>query len=150
MTALLLILRQSGLLLTDLLPWILAGCGAGALLRTVRRLPFEEKLAGAGPWAIPLAAVSGAASPLCTLGSVPVISGLTARGLPRAAGFAFLDNSHLPLVKAFSQKFKTDQGSPECRFLQQGSWFFYVGGASAGTGIASEFKLHGEKSQGPP
>lgn len=95
MTELLLILRQSGLLLIDLLPWILAGCVAGALLRTVRRLPFEKKLAASGPWAIPLAAVSGAASPLCTLGSVPVISGLTAKGLPRAAGFAFLASSSM-------------------------------------------------------
>jgi len=91
-----LVARQSGLLLIDLAPWVISGALIGAALKTVRRLPFARSLPSISPaCAVPLAAVSGAASPLCTLGSVPVVAGLVSRGFPRAAGAAFLAASSM-------------------------------------------------------
>ncbi len=91
-----LVARQSGLLIADLAPWMVAGALIGAALKKTRRLPFARVLPSIGPaFAVPLAAVSGAASPLCTLGSVPVVAGLVSRGFPRAAGAAFLAASSM-------------------------------------------------------
>ncbi len=89
-------LRGSALLVVDVLPWILAGALAGALMRVVRRVPFMDALARLPERAaIPLASLSGAASPLCTLGSVPIVTGLVSSGFPRPAAAAFLASSSM-------------------------------------------------------
>jgi uncharacterized membrane protein YraQ (UPF0718 family) len=88
---LLLVFRQSGLLLVSLMPFILLSAAAGALLKKIPPGGMHRRLSRLKPAAaIPAAALLGALSPLCTLGSVPVVAGLTGMGLPLSAGLAFL------------------------------------------------------------
>lgn len=89
-------LRESALLISDVSPWILAGALIGAAMRTIRKVPFMNALSRLNPRAaIPLASVSGAASPLCTLGSVPIVTGLVSEGFPKGAAVAFLASSSM-------------------------------------------------------
>ncbi len=89
-------LRESALLIADVSPWILAGALIGAAMRTIRKVPFMGVLSRLKPRAaIPLASVSGAASPLCTLGSVPIVTGLVSEGFPKGAAVAFLASSSM-------------------------------------------------------
>lgn len=95
-------LRASALLVVDVLPWILAGALAGALMRVVRRVPFMDALARLpARAAVPLASLSGAASPLCTIGSVPIVTGLVSSGFPKAAAAAFLASSSMVTPQMF-------------------------------------------------
>lgn len=88
--------KQSTLLITDMLPWILGGALIAACIRKIQRVPFEDKILKVhAALAIPIASVSGAASPLCTLGSLPVVTALLVRGLHRGAALAFLSSSSI-------------------------------------------------------
>jgi uncharacterized membrane protein YraQ (UPF0718 family) len=100
--ALTLSLRESALLIADVLPWILAGALAGAAMRVVRKVPFMETLVRLpARAAVPLASLSGAASPLCTIGSVPIVTGLVSSGFPKAAAAAFLASSSMVTPQMF-------------------------------------------------
>ncbi|HNQ96517.1 MAG TPA: permease, partial [Treponemataceae bacterium] len=122
-------LRQSAMLITDIIPWIVAGALAGACIRKIKRIPFEEKI----PYlnsvlAIPAASFSGAASPLCTLGSLPIVTAFLARGLHQGAALAFLASSSIvtPQIALMTAGFL----GPRIACMQVAGGFF--AGLSAG------------------
>ncbi len=100
--ALTLSLRASALLIVDVLPWILSGALVGAAMRVARKVPFMDALARLpARAAVPLASLSGAASPLCTIGSVPIVTGLVSSGFPKSAAAAFLASSSMVTPQMF-------------------------------------------------
>ena len=126
-------LRQSSLLINDIVPWIIAGALAGACIRKVKRIPFEEKIPRLNPaLAIPAASLSGAASPLCTLGSLPVVTAFLARGLHQGVALAFLVSSSIvtPQIALMTAGFL----GPRIAFLQVAGGFF--AGVSSGVSLS--------------
>lgn len=89
-------LRQSALLIMDVLPWMLTGACLAALLRRYFPAARLQSLSRLNPAAsIPIASLAGAASPLCTLGTLPIVTALVSRGLGRQASLAFLASSSI-------------------------------------------------------
>ncbi len=92
----LLAFRQSALLISDIFPWILAGTLAGALIRTFYTVSPENRIPRIhAVAAIPVAALSGAVSPLCTLGTLPVVTACISRGLHHSVAISFLASSSM-------------------------------------------------------
>ena len=90
------VINQSAILLADLLPFVFAGALAGALLTVNKNKISVCLLKYRNPFfLIIVSAVLGSVSPLCTVGSVPVIAGLIECGFPAAAGITFLAASSL-------------------------------------------------------
>lgn len=86
-----LILKQSGLLISSLLPFIIGGTLLGAFLKKRPPARLGKKLVHLPcRISIPVFAVLGALSPICTLGSVPIMGGLIQWGLPFPAALAFI------------------------------------------------------------
>jgi hypothetical protein len=93
---LLAVARQSAVTLLDLLPYVAAGAALGALFMRRRRAFQLERFSRLPPAAlILLSSVLGTLSPLCTVGTVPMVIGLINCGLPAAAAVAFLTASSL-------------------------------------------------------
>lgn len=89
-------LRQSALLIVDVLPWLLFGAAIASALKTrVGRFADSLLCVSSARVSIPIAAAAGAASPLCTLGSLPIVTSLLSKGLNRAAALAFLASSSI-------------------------------------------------------
>lgn len=90
------IVLQASSMFMDLLPYVLAGAALGAALRRASRFPFSEQLLSWSPQSqIILAAIAGTVSPLCTLGTVPLLLGMVGRGYPAPAALAFLGASSM-------------------------------------------------------
>jgi len=90
------IIRQAGILLLDLLPYVLIGCIIGAVLIKYKKyFPLKHLLVLPGWLVVILFAVLGCVSPLCTLGTVPMVIGFVACGLPFSAAVAFIVTSSL-------------------------------------------------------
>lgn len=90
------VIRQSGLLLLDLLPYVVAGALVGALLLRRRNSIFSTRLFKLPiPGLIFFSALLGTVSPLCTMGTVPVVIGMVGCGFPISVGMAFLAASSL-------------------------------------------------------
>lgn len=96
---LLAIMRQALRTLADLLPYVVAGALLSAALMRWRSRLLDKTLKRMAGWPLPamiaLAACTGTLSPLCTLGTVPLIVGLLGFGLHPAAAVAFLAASSL-------------------------------------------------------
>jgi uncharacterized membrane protein YraQ (UPF0718 family) len=93
---LLAVVRQSGFLLLDLLPYVVIGALVGAFLLRRREAVLPQRLLNLPPAALIFcSALLGTVSPLCTIGTVPVVIGLVGCGLPGTAGIAFLTASSL-------------------------------------------------------
>lgn len=90
------IVLQASDLFIELVPYVLAGAALGAALRNPSRFHFIERLPS---WRlhtqIILASLIGTLSPLCTLGTVPLLVGLVGRGFPAPAALAFLGASSM-------------------------------------------------------
>jgi len=90
------VIRQSAVLLLELLPYVVAGAVVGAALLKYRRALLSfQRLRLPTPALIVVAAIAGSASPLCTIGTVPVVVALLGCGMPLGAGLAFLTASSL-------------------------------------------------------
>lgn len=90
------IVRQSGVLLLELLPYVIAGALVAALLLRRRESILPGRLTKLpAPLLIIISALLGTISPLCTMGTVPVVIGLVGCGFPAAAGISFLASSSL-------------------------------------------------------
>lgn len=89
-------IHRSGLLLLQMLPFVLAGALLGAVFQRYRFTSFFQKIKRLP--LVPLVIVSallGAVSPFCTFGTVPVVIGLLSNGFPLSAGIAFLTTSSI-------------------------------------------------------
>jgi uncharacterized protein len=76
--------------LVQLLPVLMLSVGiAAALSCSGADTLVARAFAGRQRWAIPIAALTGALSPLCSCGVVPLIAGLLAGGVPLAPVMAF-------------------------------------------------------------
>jgi uncharacterized protein len=85
------ILQESGGLLFILLPSVLAGCFVSAVLLKKKWSIFNNKfLYMKHPFAISLASLLGAASPVCTIGTIPIIAGLVQGGMPASVAVSFI------------------------------------------------------------
>ncbi len=85
------IIRQTAAILLSLTPFVLIGAGIGAVLLRGNSGLFPGRFSGLPvPVLVVLCSVFGTISPLCTIGTVPVVTSLIAGGLPMAAGIAFL------------------------------------------------------------
>lgn len=93
---LLAVVRQSGVLLLDLLPYVIAGALLAALLLRRRDTILPSRLSKLPiPLLILMSALLGTISPLCTMGTVPVVIGMVGCGFPAAAGISFMASSSL-------------------------------------------------------
>ncbi|UCH93256.1 MAG: permease, partial [Candidatus Aminicenantes bacterium] len=93
---LLAVIRQTGEILLELLPYVVAGALVGALLLKQRKTIFSSRLFKfPTPVLIFCSALLGTISPLCTMGTVPVVIGMVGCGFPTAAGLAFLAASSI-------------------------------------------------------
>lgn len=90
------IIYRSGVQLIQLIPYVLAGSLLGAVLqrwkisrlvKLLKTLPSFPLLFGAS--------FLGVLSPFCTIGTVPVVIGLIANGLPSGGGIAYLAASSM-------------------------------------------------------
>lgn len=100
-----LILKQSGLLLHSLLPFVLGGAMLGALFKKTAPAKLGRRLVHLPVRAsIPIFAILGALSPICTLGSVPIMAGLIQWGLPFPSALAFITASSMitPQISALN------------------------------------------------
>jgi uncharacterized protein len=96
MTTVVLILRQAAATAWQLLPYVVLGVLASQALRYTAVLPLLERACRRHPAvSIPLAAVVGMVSPLCTYGTVPLVLQLLRAGVPLAPLATFLSASSL-------------------------------------------------------
>lgn len=96
MTTVLLILRQAAQATWQLLPYVVLGVLASQALRYTAVAPLLERACRRHPAvSIPLAAVVGMVSPLCTYGTVPLVLQLLRAGVPLAPLATFLSASSL-------------------------------------------------------
>jgi len=96
MSTLLLILRTAASTTWQLLPYVVIGVVAGEALRFTPIASLVERASHRRPaFAIPVAAIIGLASPLCTYGTVPVVLHLLRSGVPVAPLATFLSASAL-------------------------------------------------------
>lgn len=87
----LLVFNNSGFLLLELLPYIVAGVIAGELLKFTSWTELMVKGTGRSPvLSVVLAAILGAVSPLCTYGTVPVVLQLYRAGIRISPLITFL------------------------------------------------------------
>ncbi len=85
------ILQESGSLMFILLPSVLIGCFVSAVLLKKKWSIFNNKfLYIKNPVSIFLASLLGAASPVCTIGTVPIIAGLVQTGMPSSVAVSFI------------------------------------------------------------
>lgn len=90
------VIRQSAFSLLDLMPYIVVGSFLAAILIRWRKRLLPTRLTKLPPsLLIVCSSLLGSISPLCTIGSVPVVIGLVKSGLPVGAGIAFLATSSL-------------------------------------------------------
>ena len=84
------ILESGGLLLT-LLPSVIIGCFVSAILLKKKWSIFNNKfLYIKNPVSIFIASLLGAASPVCTVGTIPIIAGLVQTGMPASVAVSFI------------------------------------------------------------
>ncbi len=90
------LLQVSGAQLASVLPAAVLGTAVGSLLLRykVKGVP-DDFLALPAPLLVPIAALAGALSPICTLGTVPIILGMIRRGFPVSASITFLTSSSI-------------------------------------------------------
>jgi uncharacterized membrane protein YraQ (UPF0718 family) len=85
------ILQESGGLLLTILPSVLAGCFVSAILLKKKWSIFNNKsLYMKHPAAIFSASLLGAISPVCTIGTIPVIAGLIKNGMSVGIAVSFI------------------------------------------------------------
>ncbi len=124
------VFRESAVMFWRLAPYVIAGALLGALVaRSVRIRDFVARRSSGGAGSVVAAALLGTVSPLCTIGTVPVIAGLMERGLPVSTAAAFLGGSSMSNPQLFLLTAGT-LGLP----LAICQW-----AASAGTGITLGF-----------
>jgi uncharacterized protein len=96
MTTLVLILRHAAATTWQLLPYVVLGVLASEALRYTAVAPLLERACRKHPaLSVPLAAVVGIVSPLCTYGTVPLVLQLLRAGVPLAPLATFLSASSL-------------------------------------------------------
>ena len=96
MTTCILILRLAATALWQLLPYVVLGVLGSEALRYTSISPLLERGCRRHPAvAIPISAVLGMVSPLCTYGTVPVVLQLLRAGVPVAPLATFLSTSSL-------------------------------------------------------
>ncbi len=128
-------LRQSALLIVDVLPWLLLGAALASALKTrVGRYADALLCVTSTHVSIPVAATAGAASPLCTLGSLPIVTSLLSKGLNRATALAFLTSSSIvtPQISFLTAAFL----GPRMAILQA------LGGVTAGIAVGCVAELN--------
>jgi uncharacterized membrane protein YraQ (UPF0718 family) len=90
------VLFQSARMFRELVPYVVVGAAVGAGLRCVGRIPLIDRLASLPRGALMVAAAGlGTVSPLCTMGTVPLLAGFVGRGLPAGAMIAFVTSSSM-------------------------------------------------------
>lgn len=71
--------------------YFLIGIAVGALIRTYRwHIKIRKVLGRMGHWAIPVAAVTAVASPLCSCGFIPIFITMVCSGVPLSVSIALL------------------------------------------------------------
>lgn len=92
----LLVFTKSGILLMELLPYIIVGALTGEALKYASWPKYINKVCNTHPLlAISVAASLGAISPLCTYGTIPIIIRLIKMGTPISVTITFLSVSSL-------------------------------------------------------
>lgn len=90
------VLFQAAGMFRELVPYVLVGAALGAGLRRLGRVPFVERLPSLHAGSLVVAAAGiGTVSPLCTMGTVPLLAGLVGCGVPAGAMIAFLASSSM-------------------------------------------------------
>jgi uncharacterized membrane protein YraQ (UPF0718 family) len=90
------VIFQSALMFRELVPYVLVGAALGAALRCRERVVWLDRFSSLRPGVVTLsAAFLGTVSPLCTMGTVPLLAGLAGRGFPAGAVIAFLAASSM-------------------------------------------------------
>jgi|GEM_PF-5719818 len=90
------VINQTAINLLNISPYILIGCLIGSILQKLNNILILKSFLKQSVYLlIPIFSILGCISPMCTIGSVPIIIGFIQCGLPLSAGVSFIATSSL-------------------------------------------------------